>query len=382
MPASLHANVNEALAAMGPGITHGIFHRGDATGDIPHVLAAMANNAHLGVVVMDGAGTAPIGLAKVANVMVDHFGASQLRVKFVSCLGPVPSPPKAGHAYHVGGRVFTMYPLTKSTNILRDDLAELAIKPLVFKNVKAALRGGTLHTADITGEGGAPHVGVIDLNFLDPQCAAFWIDNHIHFDRSTVVLWGRESGRVGGMHPDHDHSYTGMQQIVQRCGAHGPPYQVIVAGDYRATNEHGVATATRQAIAANATVIGKFWDADDLFKDRFNQVRLFYVLKKMLKVRNCRMVHVGMRSGGLDMFGFSGQKAVYVSRAAGDDRMAPVAALFDDLDMGDTYQKHTAERLPKRGPHHAGKGGRTKAQRGYTDTDLDTLMGEINTALA
>lgn len=127
-----------------------------------------------------------------------------------------------------------MYPLTKSTNFVRDELAQLAVNPLVFKNIKGSLRGVTLHTADITDAKGAAHVGVIDMNFLDPQCAAFWVEKNVSFSSPTVVLWGRESGRAGGAHANHDHSYTGMSQIVQRCAAQ--PYQVIVAGDYRPTN--------------------------------------------------------------------------------------------------------------------------------------------------
>jgi hypothetical protein len=141
-----------------------------------------------------------------------------------------------------------------------------------------------------------------------------------------------------------------------------------------------MAGPSRQDIAAGAIVIAKYWDDVPLFKDRFNQVRLFYVLKKMLKVRDRKMVHVGMRSGGLDMFGFSGQKAIYVSKAAGDSRMEPVANAFKDAGLGANYQKLAASRLPKRGAHHSAH--KATAQRGFAVGDLDKLMAAIATALA
>jgi hypothetical protein len=391
MPAILDVSVNAALTAMAPAITRVIYHRGDATGDISHVLAAMANDAALGVIVMDGHGTNPGGWARVANVMVDHFRMPNTRVKFVATPNVVPKPPKAGQNRVVNGRHFTMYPLTKSTNFIIDNLAQIAVNPLVFKNMKSAVRGPTLHRADITGDGGAAEVGVIDMNFLDPQCAAFLIEKHIDFTRSTVVLWGRESGRnPGGQHPNHDHGYTGMKQIIDECTARAPSYQVIVAGDFRPANSHGVATQTRQDIAAGSIVLGKFWDNVPLFQDRFNQVRLFYVLKKMLKVYGCNLVHVGMRSGGLDMYAFSGQKTIYVSRANGDARMAPVVAAYAGAGLGTTFQKHTAARLPKRGPSGGAKPGRPLATRGYAPVDdavgpgegLDTFMDQIDAALA
>lgn len=391
MPAMLDASVNTALAGMAPAITRVIYHRGDATGDISHVLAAMANDAALGVIVMDGNGTNPGGLGRVANVMVDHFGVSNTRVKFVVTANMVPNPPKIGQARVVNGRHFTMYPLTKSTNFIIDSLAQIAVNPLVFTNMKSAVRGPTLHSADITNGGGAAEVGVINMNFVDPQCAAFLIEKQIDFTRSTVVLWGRESGRSpGGQHPNHDHGYTGMKQIIDECAARVPSYQVIVAGDFRPTNANGVATQTRQDIAAGSIVLGKFWNNIPLFQDRFNQVRLFYVLKKMLKVHGCHLVHVGMRSGGLDMYAFSGQKTIYVSRANGDTRMQPVVDAYVGAGLETTFQKHTAARLPKRGPSGGAKPNRPLATRGYAPVDdavgpgegLDTLMVQIDTALA
>jgi hypothetical protein len=99
----------------------------------------------------------------------------------------------------------------------------------------------TLHSGELPANPKVP-LDVVDLNFLDPHCAGFWVGKRIDLTRNTVLL-GRVSGRDGGMHREHDHSYTGMRQIVEASAADDPPCQVIVTGDYREK-----ATATRQTI--------------------------------------------------------------------------------------------------------------------------------------
>jgi hypothetical protein len=201
VPAEKYDSIDEALMTMRAGITSVIYHRGDATGDIPHVLAALSNDPTRGVIVMDGKNSKAGGLGRVANVMVDHFGVPPDRVKFVeSPLNDVPAPPKGGQRRTVNHRVFRMYPLTKSTNFLRDDLALQVTNPHVFKNIKKALRGPTLHSGGLPADPAVP-LRVVDLDFLDPQCAAFWVGKGIDFTRNTVVLWGRESGREAACTP-------------------------------------------------------------------------------------------------------------------------------------------------------------------------------------
>jgi hypothetical protein len=198
---------------------------------------------------------------------------------------------------------------------------------------------------------------------IDPICAEFWLhvsmSTGFTFDRPTVVLWGRTSGEQTGQHPDHDHSDMAMAQIIDCLGKR---IQVVVAGDFRndmvfePESLQGVNRGTARIIGKfweqnnpdidgsqprvgaaqifrkiweaqdvsdwngvqldqnqkHLHVIGKFWEDKNFFKNRLNQVRLFYILEKMIQVHNCGMVHVGMRSGGLDMFGFFGQNIIYL----------------------------------------------------------------------
>ena len=64
--------------------------RGDATGDISHVVAALATTGNLAVVVVDGAtkdGDSTRGYMRIANVYVDQFGLPQDRVAHVDLNG-------------------------------------------------------------------------------------------------------------------------------------------------------------------------------------------------------------------------------------------------------------------------------------------------------
>jgi hypothetical protein len=59
---------------------------------------------------------------------------------------------------------------------------------------------------------------------------------------------------------------------------------------------------------------------------RDNQIRLFHVLRTMLNDQGKRLVHIGMRSGGLDMFAISGQRTIYVIGPDTKDERIPLLA--------------------------------------------------------
>jgi hypothetical protein len=60
--------------------------------------------------------------------------------------------------------------------------------------------------------------------------------------------------------------------------------------------------------------LGSFWNDCPGVTDRQKQVRMFYVLWKMLRAQNPShsLVHCGARSGGLDAYGFAGQPMIYI----------------------------------------------------------------------
>lgn len=381
MPANAFANLELALASLGENIVSVLVHRSDATGDIPHVLAAMANNPALGVVVYFKNG---IGQSKVADVLLDHFNRATNTVAFVN--QAVPDPPRGGTTRTVALRRFRLIPLTDSTKMYRRDLSNVAI-PRAYSNVKAVLRGGTLSTSDVRGAAWlSPDHPVGDGDF-EGHAAAFWRGKGVDLNQPTVVLWGRESGRAQGLHPEYDHSYTGMLEIIDGCRVEGFEYQVVVAGDFRLQKHDGGNSAVRGEIADKAIVIGKYWESEPRYLNRHSQVRLFYVLKKMLKANGAKLVHVGMRSGGLDMLGFSGQRTIYIAKADGDNRMSKVVGKLAETGRALQFQKAEVTQLPKRGVATPGvhkpkkKGGRTPGSRGFLDPEFDALMVKIDAAL-
>jgi hypothetical protein len=52
---------------------------------------------------------------------------------------------------------------------------------------------------------------------------------NIRVDAPIAVLWSRQSGAVGGLHPDLDSSYTGIGQLAERFDQEG--YTVMIVGD-------------------------------------------------------------------------------------------------------------------------------------------------------
>jgi hypothetical protein len=110
VPAIAYDSIDAALTTMAHEIVKVIMHSGNATGDISHVLAAMANQPGLGVIVLDSvADKITTGHARVANVLVDHFKVPPDRVKFVSIEGPIRDYGKKGLDRRVKKRTFSPY---------------------------------------------------------------------------------------------------------------------------------------------------------------------------------------------------------------------------------------------------------------------------------
>jgi hypothetical protein len=155
----------------------------------------------------------------------------------------------------------------------------------------------------------------------DAKLVQFWED-HLkkQFDKHVVVLWGRTSGKAKttatevGPHLYGDSSTTGTSQIAELCRKLGT--NVVIAGDFE---------KDKAGRFPECFFIGKFWNIlkQDPYKidaPQKTQIRLFYVLKLLLKPNNRKTVHVGMRSGNLDCYAFAGQNIIYLVAEGFDDR--------------------------------------------------------------
>lgn len=130
--------------------------------------------------------------------------------------------------------------------------------------------------------------------------------------------------------------------------------------------------STHKAITGmGAIVIGRYWNADRAFWTRDHQIRLFHILDYALRDQGKQMVHVGMRSGGLDMFAFAGQRTIYLIRQGlGDARIEPLAQTISGIDGG-YMKKLEVNTLPTEQPG---------ASTGFGPGDITAILNEIRTA--
>lgn len=122
-----------------------------------------------------------------------------------------------------------------------------------------------------------------------------------------VCLWGRTSGmptatrKLGGANPQYDSSETGNQQLCLSLKYHIPQIKaVFTVGD-------GFNQATKQL--PFVFDLGEFWKRMKTIKGRFQENGFF---DYMTAFYDCDVVHVGMKSGGMDTLAIWGQKVVFI----------------------------------------------------------------------
>jgi hypothetical protein len=414
MPAVAYPTTLAALTALsGAGVTHVVFHRGDASGDQPHVIPMLAmeqlNRAYnvrlppgairapiYGVIVIDalvplvtplgqagpqvaGRPTAPRG-QRMADSYVDQFRVSANLVAYVNLGQMMAAALNTAIPLHLPMRKVKLTgpngaTQTSSALVLNSKNYRHAIKDQ-FRGSKAQVPLAALAVPALS-----PEV------LLDMQLDQYRQLQNIPVDRSVVVIWGRKSGKSGGLYPQMDSSATGMAQLAASCHTRG--YTVLVAGDIVQAK-----MATHLGFA-HAIWMGDFWNHWGPIPNRRDlQIRFFYLLGKQLKANHRRLVHVGMRSGGLDMYSFSGQRVIYlvapklVGGNMNDNRMPHVvnsitAARAAPIKTSGSYyyDRFVASRIPKAYGLAREKGFSSNPDPAAPG-DLEMLMQRINAAVA
>src|SRR5262249_51802298 len=131
---------------------------------------------------------------------------------------------------------------------------------------------------------------------------------------------------LGGAHYDLNHSNTGWAQLGKLCLDNG--MTVMMAGDLD-RSKWEKQTEFGGTPLPNYIFLGKFFRDPDHNIDltRPQQLRFWEYVRDVLGRSGKALVHVGMRSGGMDFLGFAGQPIIYIVAKDADDRgMAPVAA--------------------------------------------------------
>jgi hypothetical protein len=282
--------------------------------------------------------------------------------------------------------------VTDSTKVLIEEIASTKKPNLVAE----ALQGGPVARGE-----------------FDDRLAAYGLDR-LRVS-NIVVLWGRASEHpaLGGAHYDVNHSNYAWCQLVCGLLADGSRgKQILLAGDVVAAKLEkfrNITPTTRCDVAAwnrQVTFIGKFWDANAgaglAALSRRQQLRFFAALAAR-QGGHGTVLHVGMRSGGLDFLGLAGLKVLYIHpKGSVDARMEPVVQTFKKLQdkHGATpnIQRVDVERNPKRWKEYSPEGqiaafpdperkpprltrGATATpdteNKGFLEKDLNELVGTI-----
>jgi hypothetical protein len=161
--------------------------------------------------------------------------------------------------------------------------------------------------ADLVRKESSPHYKAysgICMSFFDEYVTKF---GKSQGPEKFVCVWGRTSGRpttsrpLGGANPQYDSSEAGNQQICQWLKREIQGIKAIfIVGD-------GFNDVTRRL--SYVFDLGAFWVKQKSIVGRFQENGFFDF---MTAVYDCDVVHVGMKSGGMDTLGVWGQKVVFI----------------------------------------------------------------------
>ena len=116
-----------------------------------------------------------------------------------------------------------------------------------------------------------------------------------------VCLWDRTVPLMGGANPQYNSTQDGNQQLCQALIDGIPDLKaVLLVG----TDFNGATKSMRKAFN-----LGEFWEKFAKIKGRFQENGFF---DYMTALYNCDVVHLGMKSGGLDTLGLWGQKVLFI----------------------------------------------------------------------
>jgi hypothetical protein len=282
------------------------------SGDFPHLYAAVATELT----------SAPPKLpCAILVLQAEGFGVGMLKNDWDAALGPV------ARAY--GGDVNVFYTSARSKNRMVDVMGRLNRLPaadfigpydatfLASQTVKNMTQGQPLTPvwADITRNPGSPEYAdyaAAAAAFVGPFFRKMGIDGFVGRPR-FVCLWGRTSGMrvsptdvspgrpLGGANPQYDSSTFGNEQLAKALYAGvGAVSAILAVGD-------GFNSGTLNL--PYVFDLGAFWLSLGAIRGRFKENGFFDFLSATY---NMDVVHVGMKSGGMDTLGLWGQKVVFV----------------------------------------------------------------------
>jgi hypothetical protein len=174
---------------------------------------------------------------------------------------------------------------------------------------------------------------------LEPTAFARMIrDWNLPLVNPLVVLWSRQSGALGGLHPEHDTSYRGLEELVERFTREG--YSCIIVGDDPGGKIAGPLGSVRYRQACR---LGEFWQRAAMWrKPRVYQFAFFEALRQLVPT----LTHVGMRSGNLEAYAYMGHRVIFLEEQGRTDSVRMDKLIKPGVQL--RYTSVKLEHLPTR----------------------------------
>jgi hypothetical protein len=223
---------------------------------------------------------------------------------------------------------------------------------------------------------------------VDPNTNRYWayrIDKFLNLKRVSkgekyVIVWTRFSGADGGAHPELDDTWSSLIQVCHALMR--KRLNVIVVGRPRSNttieNDLGVPLAERirnagAEVLGSFQIWGEYWKLDNGNPNKKiigpNRAAEYAIFLRMCSEQwNCRIVHLGMRSGAMDAAALLGMRTRFIENV--DNAQIKRTTKW----TGDTNANMLYQRVPV--AHLASR------RATYTAEDADLIVNSVETALA
>ncbi|MEZ5403605.1 MAG: hypothetical protein R2729_28250 [Bryobacteraceae bacterium] len=251
--------------------------------------------------------------------------------------------------------------------------------------------GGATSTVAAAVLSGSPDM-VTQWSKVDPSKNSYWayrvdkfLQGKVTANQPYVILWTRFSGKDGGAHPELDDSWTGLGQVIHRLLEDGR--NIIVVGRPRSgkdiptkLNAHlNELDRVKVAPRTNLKIWGEYWKKDPTHfntkitgASRAAEYGIF--LRMTTAPWNCKIVHLGMRSGAMDAAALLGMRTLFVEEH-GNQQIDRTTKWTGIANSNRLYKRVEVSELPTA----TAKGSSVK---GYSQPDVDLIANEVGSALA
>ena len=266
-----------------------------------------------------------------------------------------------------------------------------------------AVGGATSQVAGCIGDATAIK-DFIDKWNVDPSKNVYWaarIDDYlkakdVQTKTSYAIMWTRFSGKGGGAHPELDDSYKGLVQVIH--GLLGKSLNVIVVGMQRENkpvkdklDKHwpdlDKTNGTVARTDKNLILFGEYWKSDTgqarseiTGPHRAAECALF--IRMTQSAWDCKIVHLGMRSGAMDAAALLGMKTLFIEDSS-NPQIARTQKWTGSGNTNPVYQRVPVAALPSQAAREKKAEGKTptSADRGYSTEDVKLIVERVEAAI-